>query len=69
MPLALEQELLGEAEHLAQPVHGDHLQLSAGGARYPGEADAGDRPGQNVGHDGGVAVGGREVGVELQTKT
>ena len=69
MPLALEQELLGEAEHLTQPVHGDHLQLGAGGTRDPGEADAGDGPGQDVSHDGGVAVGGREVGVELQTDT
>ena len=69
MPLALEQELLGEAEHLAQPVHGDHLQLGAGGTRDPGEANAGNRPGQDVSHDGRVAVGCREVGVELQTET
>ena len=67
MALALEQELLREAEHLAEPVHGDHLQLGAGGARDPREADAGDGPGQNVRHNGGVAVGRGEIGVELQT--
>ena len=65
MALALEQELLREAEHLAQPVHGDHLQLGAGGARDPREADAGDGAGQDVSHDGGVAVSGGEVGVKL----
>ena len=35
---------------------------------YPREADAGDGPGEYVGHDGGVAVGSREVGVELERK-
>ena len=69
MTLALKQELLWETEHLAQPVHGDHLQLGAGGARDPREANAGDGPGQDVRHDGGVAVGGGEIGVKLQTYT
>ena len=66
--LGLEEELRGETEHFAEPVHGHHLQLSAGGARDPGEADAGDGPGQDVGHDGGVAVGRGEVGVELNQR-
>ena len=35
---------------------------------YPREADAGDGPGEYVGHDGGVAVGSREVGVELEQR-
>ena len=45
----------------------DHLQLGAGGGGDPAEADAGDGPGEDVRHDGGVAVGGGEVGVELGT--
>ena len=69
MTLGLKQDLPRETEHLAQPVHGDHLQLGAGGTRNPREADAGDGPGQDVRHNGGVAVGGGEIGVKLQTYT
>ena len=46
----------------------DHLQLGAGWGGDPAEADAGNGPGQDVGHDGGVAVGSGEVGVELGTR-
>lgn len=59
------QELLGQVNHLAQPIQHDHLQFSACRAGNPGESDAGNGTAQHVSYDCWVAVCGGEVGVEL----
>ena len=60
------EELGREADHLAQPVHDQGLQLGGGGRGGPGEAEAVDAVGQHVAEQGGVGVEGREVGVHVR---
>ncbi len=57
-------EVLREGEHLRQPVHHLHLQLSAGGGGVPGEANAGNGRREHVTADGRIGVGRGEVGVK-----
>ena len=59
------QKFLWESNGLAQPVHHQGLQLSAGGGAGPGEAQTVDPVSQHVAQEGGIGVQGGEVGVHV----
>ena len=60
-----EEEALGEANELREPVEGEALELGDGGGGEPVEGHGVQRGGQQVATEGGGGQGGGEVGEEV----